>query len=773
MIRALMTACLLSISAKSDSGELLQKGAACFQSSKEKEARIFLNQVKCENKAPEAFCIAQLYLCRIALAGRDNAETLARLDSIDAALHSNHPLMYQKHYLEGLFYFQQADFIKAAECFERSLTPHSSAWKREAFAYLIKCHLKQAAAPSTPLEEAENLFRKGEETVKMMQAASKLDERSLGDSWSMRALYDLYLIKGRLLNNGTICNEAEALLYGQGIFLTDEEKGRALLKKAAAAPTYAEREKEYLELVHCKDLNLLLGDWWYCKGLNELEEARKVAETSLFLQAAESFECAYRSYSPNSLSQAAKALKHAALAYSYCDAYKIKAIRILAQLIESPKNRIEDSELALLGGQIALGLTHSDDQTEARALIERWIQAFPEIEEALIKIKGILLTKEGSWKEAKELLSNFLKGYPSSPERSEVLFWLAECAEHFDEEELRKGYLQQLYMENLCSPYSPLAYFNFYPSRDYMRGSRKALKHLEGMPHLFPEHPLLITAHYFIGLNQLKDRLNDKGEIVRRKDEIAAIDHFQQAESVYDKLLPQNKINPEEIPYFSYIRHKAMLERALTNRAISENAPAAKKHIFLEYAETIFEEMVERLQNKRENPYPKLLQEAEFELGCTYSKRGNLKKAEQTFDSLIEKSASAPSAHHYLLSRAWFEKGLLAKHLQDYETALACFIQAGQKNEQLSPDQKLEILIGQSECHKELQQYDKAMLVLSKVVNDEAISNLRVKAMYLRADIYILQGRPELAMKQLEATARKGGEWSKKAKNRLEQEYGF
>jgi tetratricopeptide (TPR) repeat protein len=220
-----------------------------------------------------------------------------------------------------------------------------------------------------------------------------------------------------------------------------------------------------------------------------------------------------------------------------------------------------------------------------------------------------------------------------------------------------------------------------------------------------------------------------------------------------------------------------MLERALTNRAISENAPAAKKHIFLEYAETIFEEMVERLQNGKisniENPYPKLLQEAEFELGCTYNKRGNLKKALHTFESLIENLSYAPSTSHYLLSRAWFEKGLLTKNLQDYRTALACFQQAEQKSEQLSPDQKLEILIEQSECHKELQQYDKAMLVLSKVVNDEAISNLRVKAMYLRADIYILQGRPELAMKQLEATARKGGEWSKKAKNRLEQDYGF
>ena len=41
--------------------------------------------------------------------------------------------------------------------------------------------------------------------------------------------------------------------------------------------------------------------------------------------------------------------------------------------------------------------------------------------------------------------------------------------------------------------------------------------------------------------------------------------------------------------------------------------------------------------------------------------------------------------------------------------------------------------------------------------------------MYLRAEIYELQNRPELALKQLEATASKGGEWSQKAKEKLEK----
>ena len=68
---------------------------------------------------------------------------------------------------------------------------------------------------------------------------------------------------------------------------------------------------------------------------------------------------------------------------------------------------------------------------------------------------------------------------------------------------------------------------------------------------------------------------------------------------------------------------------------------------------------------------------------------------------------------------------------------------------------------------------DKAILLLSKVVNDDTVSNLRIKAMYLRAEIYELQERFELARKQLEATSKKGGEWALKAKVKLEKEYGY
>jgi hypothetical protein len=60
------------------------------------------------------------------------------------------------------------------------------------------------------------------------------------------------------------------------------------------------------------------------------------------------------------------------------------------------------------------------------------------------------------------------------------------------------------------------------------------------------------------------------------------------------------------------------------------------------------------------------------------------------------------------------------------------------------------------------------MLLLSHVINYDAVSTLRLKAMLLRARIYEMQGRKELAVRQLEALIPKGGEWAEEAQKTLE-----
>ena len=65
------------------------------------------------------------------------------------------------------------------------------------------------------------------------------------------------------------------------------------------------------------------------------------------------------------------------------------------------------------------------------------------------------------------------------------------------------------------------------------------------------------------------------------------------------------------------------------------------------------------------------------------------------------------------------------------------------------------------------------MLLLSKVINIDIISNRRLKAMYLRALIYEQQGRNELAKNQLMQTASKGGPWAVRAKQKLDENYDY
>lgn len=137
---------------------------------------------------------------------------------------------------------------------------------------------------------------------------------------------------------------------------------------------------------------------------------------------------------------------------------------------------------------------------------------------------------------------------------------------------------------------------------------------------------------------------------------------------------------------------------------------------------------------------------------------------------MIDRYRKAGVTKGYFLARTWMEKGLIARRSGDCEMALESFSLAedASKGKVFSADQRLELWIQQSLCYKDLKQYDQSMRLLSQVINDDAISGMRLKAMFLRADLYELQGRPELALKQLEATAKKGGEWGQKAKAALD-----
>lgn len=406
--------------------------------------------------------------------------------------------------------------------------------------------------------------------------------------------------------------------------------------------------------------------------------------------------------------------------------------------------------------------------------------------ERCLRVSGLISLQLEDWEAADQVFSRLLNEYPDSSFRGEFWFWRAYGADHQQNDNLKKECLLHAYTDDPQSPYAPNAYFQFYSYRDYMQGQKRAIKHLQAMPLLFPSHPLLITAHYLIGLHHKKDLLSEGGQVLRRRDWTAAIEAFHLAESTFDALLKKNIIPSADLSYYLQVRCRSQLERGEANFAIAKGSTGGKKQIYLEYAEGVFKELIHHFNDPHSSageklvhplsPYPKIWAEAELKIAQVFKEKKCLDEAETVLNDSLKHYHDAQITKAYGLMSVWYEKGKLAQMKKESEEALQCFINAEKathEHTELSPSEKLDLWIQQSICYQELNQLDNAMLLLSKVINDDVISPLRIKAMFLRAEIYELQGRPELAVKQLEAAARKGGEWAQKSQEKLEKVYGY
>lgn len=329
-----------------------------------------------------------------------------------------------------------------------------------------------------------------------------------------------------------------------------------------------------------------------------------------------------------------------------------------------------------------------------------------------------------------------------------------------------------MYEQYPNSPFAPEAYFTSFTYQDYVQGDRKAMHHLQGMQIRFPKSSYTINALYLLGLDYLRDRKTPEGRWIRKKSLTSAIDYFHQAEALFEELLSNKMIPQEALPYYTYLRDRSVLERAMANLAIAEESAGAKRQIYLDYAVEVFQKIIQNTDYQINN---NIVEEAEYGLSQAYLKAKKDKDAEAVLDKMLARYKEMNVNRGYYLSRVWYDKGMLSMQRQQYPLAIEEFTladQSGQGN-LLTPDQLLDIWIQISLSYRSMGRYDQAMLTLSKVINENVISSLRIKAMYLRAEIYELQGRLDLARKQLESTAKKGGEWSAKAKEKLKEEYYY
>lgn len=398
---------------------------------------------------------------------------------------------------------------------------------------------------------------------------------------------------------------------------------------------------------------------------------------------------------------------------------------------------------------------------------QRWakkaaaLPSYPKEEQApplLVEAKDAFIS--GNYAQALKLYSSFLKQDPDAPGVDEALYWSARCQEQL-------GLNSTLCYQDLSSrfPYSSYAaeaYFFSYPISEYIEGQRGALKHLQKMPDRFPDSPETLKALYLLGLDATRDRRSPEGKVITRKDLTLAIDRFQELETRYERLLAFDALPKNSLPEWEEIKNRAMLKRADVLFRIAEQAQGAKQQIYLGYAEEIYKKLLD-------SPFST---EVQFALASTWLKQNQLEKARTGFQNLVEKFPK--NSENYYLALSYKALGDLALKEGRSKKATEYFQLALSSGKNLlSIDEELGIKIENSIALQKNGEEDLAMQQLSEVVNYNAVSHLRLKAMFMRAELYALQNKRIQARKQLESLALKSGPWAEKAKEKLEQDYGF
>lgn len=769
----------------------LEFGLNYYSFKEPSKALEFLKKIDWNPSSPYPFFIAQLHLSRIFLESKEYNLAQGSLDTLAKHLPQNHLLRSEFFYLQGLLLFLKGHYREAADALASSITKTAITkypWIEDSLYYQAYSYLKQTSDPILSDEEKNHLFLKAEECLKTILLSSKNEKYYF-------ALAEVYAEQAFKLKQDEAYQKAKHFLSNPELFTSFEEKNKVLLLQAKSAPTYLERLgyfKLFTDLQNKK--SSLYAQGWFLRGLNDYEEGLKISNLRenekkyLMEEAAIAFATAFQLFKQNQSRQSAEALKYQALAYYHQEKLpKIKEAWLVLQPLTQQKEKLNLSvqdcqEIFYLAALMGRKLHEMGDPIELSEVIhffEEGLKLDPTSEEAesISKALASFYWEQNMFLECEKAWSQLLQHQPHSSLCGEAWYWRAKCMEQLKDLDKKKLYLQHVYSSYPESFYAPQAYINMYSKGEYLQGGRKAIKHLSAMPAIFPEDPLIITAYYLLGLDFKKERFSDTGKIIHHKDLIAAIHAFQQAETQFDRLSKQNQIPKESYAYNIQIRFRANLERALANKDIANESDGAKKKIYLQYAEEVLTQIQEDFHTPRydmscffvQTSYPNLLEETEFQLTSLLLQEKKEAEADTWFNHMLTHYQAANKTESYFLAKSWYEKGKFAQEKKRFQESIDCFSKAETACSFLKQEEKLDLWIQQSQNYKALGMFNQAMLLLSKVVNDEAISGLRVKAMYLRSEIYELLGRPELAIKQLEATSTKGGEWGIKAKEKLTQ----
>lgn len=754
-----------------DSEINLTRAIALYRGKSYSEANaLFENVVR---SSPKLSPIAQTYLIKIAIDQNlyDKAQQILDNSSIPV----ENPLIYEQYFLQGILALKRDNRALAQTSFEKTIAQNAP-WTRDALMVLGKIYVDSAEDPSQPIESKQAFFNKAIDAFTQANTLLKTDE-------SMLALGSAYISKGRFLKDKESLANAVALLRDGNSFSGRDGQNQAIFLSAQAADRFEERDALFRRLT--QDMNSgspHYGSWWLHRGINDLMESQRVPpplRDTLVKRALDDFEHAEIHLSGKALSEASIWRGRAHLLENN-QASSQKAKRIFAKLLKQPETLEDPSDLYYLYAQALL--KNQEAELEDIQWLKQGLKSYPSAEGLFLL--GIIHYKKEEWKEAEALFDKVIAGN-NHELIAESLFWAGKSARAMEGgKDKSNHYLTRLYQEFPQSRYSAEAYFTIYTYQEYLQGNRQAMKHLQQLPSLFPNSPYIMNAYYLIGLDLKRDRKSHDGKKVHPKDLNAAINAFHQVEEHYEDLNRKGLILSDQQDYAAGLYYYATLERALANLKIADQSEGAKKDIFLEYAQELLAKMAQDFA-KKDHPsaakltsresYPAIEEETQYWLAKVYIQSKNEQKALETLHSMLNRFSSAKISRGYFLSRAWYEMGSLSLKREDYRTALAAFEKADETGKAgiLNTDDQLGLWILKSDCYKGMGDFDNAIRILTQVTHENVISGLRLKAMYLRSELYALQNRPELERNQLKALAQKGGEWALKARQTLEEKYGY
>lgn len=740
---------------------LFELGVIHFELEEEEEAiRGPLEQVKYFPGKEELFYQAQLYLARLDLRFDHCDKAVKRLRALQMSLPSGTLYSIQAAYWMGIAFYQKGNLHEAVQSFSAALPKRGFAmapWHGNTLYYLVDCALKLAKTENTPA-----FYHQAEELLKGCEPSEETD----------LAMAELLILKGKHLGDDLATQRGFFLLNEPGKFTALPLRARvcALLAQVTVGE---DREKALLELTEDSyKMTPQYGEGWFWRGEDMLKKGLSLKKTQpldanqFFLNAALAFEKSRIAFKEKEKKFAATKLEAEALWHCKSKEHLRKGLALMEEVPPS-------GDALYLKGLIASQL----DPKKGIEILKKSVKMPLDINDAekIELLLGSLYYFDQNLNEAAQQFLSLAEKSQNKEMASRALLWAARCKE--DQPEEAKSLRKKVYTLFPESSSAAEAYFLYYPYKDYVQGDRTSLKHLQGLKDKFPRSHLGIVAQYLIGVDFKRDRKTLEGKWIRKRDLNCSIEAFQEGETLFEELEKNQLIPEEEVSFYRKVKIRSTLERALANIAIADDSQGAKRQIFLEYAEEVFREIGDLLSSSHfvvQEGFP-LLEESSYWLSQTLLKQGQKKEAQEELEKMVQKYKELNITRGYFLSRVWYELGLLA--LEDQKPQLALdyfsFAEDAAKGKILSTDQKIDLLIQKSLSYLALNETDKAMLLLSQAINSDEISSLRIKAMYLRADIYKQQGRKELARKQLEATSQKGGEWALKAKQKLDEDYGY